>query len=220
MKTEDKPYQDLGNLYLNMDKVGVNDDMVHSFPQLKKWKEFKDFGGTPAGELHKDKTIKYINVFYSPGSKLIKSHKTNLVARKEEAALIAGFDLSKPKEAEKVRSDLFAFKSRSIFEMVMVFIKNQPGKDYVWESITSREQFYWELQTTVLEPLTGDDENKRIASMEKKSKLFNAKEEQRQALKGLYKEFFGDDFELEQVFKSDELMLTTPEEIATIARAF
>lgn len=220
MKPEEKPYQELGNLYLNMEKLGKNEDMINAFPQLRKWKEFVNFGGTPAGELHKDKTIRYINIFYSPGSKLTKTHKTNVVARKEEAATIAGFNLKDEKESEKVRNDLFGFKSKSIFAMVMLFVKNQPGKDYVWESIISREQFYWELQSTVLEPLTGDDENKRIASMEKKSKLLNAKEEQRQALKGLYKEFFGDDFELEEVFKSDELMLCTPEEIATIPRPF
>ncbi len=219
MKPEDKPYQELGNLYLNMEKLGKNDDMIHAFPQLRKWKEFVDFGGTPEGELHKDKTIRYINIFYSPGSSLIRKHRGNVTARKEEAATIAGFDLGKKTEFEKVQDELFALRSKGVFQMVMRFLILQ--KNHLWDSIIAAEQNYWELYTIGLDPLVNkDDEKKRIESADKKFGLSLKREQIRQMLNGYYKEFFGDDFELEQAFKSDELMLCTPEEIATIPRPF
>lgn len=210
--------EDLGHLFLNMEGVTENEDLINKFSQLKKWPEFYEFEGTPGGELNRNKLIRYINILYSPGSRLIKKHKNNLLARKEDAAHFAGFDLKKKDEREKVEMDLFQVKNEKVLKMIMRFIILQ--KNPLWSSIVTTESAFYEYQEIILDPLSKEDEKKRTDAAKNKSVLMDECDKMLVRLKGYYQEFFGDDIDLQQAYKDTELMLTSPEEIATINRRF
>lgn len=210
--------EDYGNLFLPIQEFGENEDVLFRLPHLKKWQEFADFGGTPAGELNRDKVFRYINLLYSSGSKLIRKHRNNLNARKEEAALAAGFDLKKKSERDKVEKDLFQVKNEKVLKMIMRFLILQ--KNPLWSSIVTTESAFYEYQEIILDPLSKEDEKKRTDAAKNKSVLMEECDKMLTRLKLYYQEFFGDDTDLHQAYKDTELILTSPEEIATVNRKF
>lgn len=213
-----KEKEDYGNLFLPIEEFGENEDILFRLPHLKKWTEFSGFGGTPVGELNRDKVFRYINLLYSSGSRLIWKHRNNLQARKEEAAQIVGFDLKKKSDREKIENDLFKIKNEKILKMIMRFLILQ--KNPLWSSIVTTESAFYEYQEIILDPLSKEDEKKRTDAAKNKSVLMDECDKMLIRLKGYYQEFFGDDVDLHQAYKGTELVLTSPEEIATINRKF
>ncbi len=213
-----KEKEDYGNLFLPIQELGENEDVLFRLPHLKKWSEFSDFGGTPDGELNRDKVFRYVNLLYSSGSRLIRKHRNNLNARKEEAALAAGFDLKKKSERDKVEKDLFQVKNEKVLKMIMRFLILQ--KNPLWSSIVTTESAFYEYQEIILDPLSKEDEKKRTDAAKNKSVLMEECDKMLSRLKLYYQEFFGDDADLHQAYKDTELILTSPEEIATVNRKF
>jgi hypothetical protein len=213
-----KEKEDYGQLFLPIQDFAENEDILFKLPHLRKYKEFEDLEGTPKGELNRDKVIRYVNLLYSSGSKLIRKHKHNLPARKEEAAIAAGFDLKKKAIREQVENDLFKIRNEKILKLIMRFLILQ--KNLLWTSIVTTESAYYEYQEIILDPLGKEDEKKRTDAAKNKSVLMDECDKMLIRLKGYYQEFFGDDIDLQLVYKDTELMLTSPEEIATIERRF
>lgn len=197
---------------------GISGDPMQLSPILRKYEEFSTYGGTPEGLLSRDKVIHYINYMYSAKSPLIKNFKENLMERKNQAARLAGFDMKKNSESEKVVSDLFEMQEAKIFKMIMRFIMIQ--KNTLLSSIVTAEQAFYEFQAIIARPLEGADEKKVTEAAKNKKRLMDDCDEIKTKLKGYYKEFFGDNIDLEAAYKTSDLMLTTPEEIATINRSF
>jgi hypothetical protein len=214
----EKEKEDFGNLFLPIQEFGDNEDVLFRLPHLKKWSEFCDFGGTPDGELNRDKVFRYMNLLYSSGSKLINTHRHNLGARKEEAAIKAGFDLKKKGIRDQVQHDLFEVKNPKILKMIMRFLILQ--KNPLWSSIVTTEQCHAEYQLIIMDPLSPEDEKKRTDAAKNKAFLMAECDKMLIRLKGYYKDLFGDDDDLQEAYKNTDLMLTSPEEIATINRRF
>lgn len=213
-----KEKEDYGQLFLPIQDFPENEDILFRLPHLKKWPEFADFGGTPAGELHKEKVFRYINLLYSTGSKLINTHRHNLAARKEEAAIVAGFNLKQKAIREHVVHDLFEVRNPAILKMIMRFLILQ--KNPLWSSIVTTEQCFAEYQEIIMDALSRDDEKKRTDAAKNKAFLMTECDKMLIRLKASYKELFGDDDDLQLAYKNTDLMLTSPEEIATINRKF
>lgn len=213
-----KDKEDYGQLFLPIQDFEENEDILFRLPHLKKWSEFAEFGGTPAGELNRDKVFRYMNLLYSSGSKLINTHRHNLGARKEEAAILAGFDLKKKTIKEKVQNDLFEVRNPNILKMIMRFLILQ--KNPLWSSIVTTEQCFSEYQEIIMDALSRDDEKKRTDAAKNKAFLMTECDKMLVRLKSSYKELFGDDDDLQLAYKNTDLMLTSPEEIATINRKF
>lgn len=213
-----KEKEDYGQLFLPIQDLAENEDILFRFPHLKKWSEFDDFGGTPEGELNRDKVFRYTNLLYSSGSKLIRKHKHNLVARKEEAAIIAGFDLKKKSLKDKVQNDLFEVRNQKVLKIIMRFLILQ--KNPLWSLIVTTEQCFYEYQEIIMGALFEEDEKKKGDAAKNKAFLMAECDKMSLRLKGYYKDLFGDDEDLLNAFKDTDLMLTSPEEIATINRRF
>lgn len=77
--------------------IGVN--VMDAYPLLEKLSGFEyDFEGYPNPRMDKNKTIRYINYYYSKGSPLSERYK-DYKQRKAAAAIIAGFE-SSPKTGD------------------------------------------------------------------------------------------------------------------------
>lgn len=213
-----KEKEDYGQLFLPLQDFEAKDDVLFRLPHLAKWPEFFEFGGTPAGELNRDMVFRYMNLLYSSGSKLINTHRHNLAARKEEAATVAGFDLKKKAIREQVQNDLYEVRNPAILKMIMRFLILQ--KNPLWSSIVTTEQCHAEYQLIIMDPLSPEDEKKRTDAAKNKAFLMSESDKMLLRLKGYYRELFGDDDDLQLAYKNTDLMLTSPEEIATINRKF
>lgn len=212
-KIKDDEYRDL---FLKIHEV--KGDPMQLSPVLRKYEEFTSYGGTPEGLLNRDMVIRYINYMYSEKSPLIKTYKDNLIERKNQAAKLAGFDMKNNKEAERVLEEVFNMREEKIFKMIMRFIMIQ--KNTLLSSIVTAEQMFYEFQTILMQELATIDEKKRTDAAKNKTLLMEDCDKIRDRLKGYYKEFFGDNKDLEETYKLSDMVLTTPEEIATIPRKF
>ena len=107
----------------------AGNDIVSNFKQLNRHSEFISY---PLSEK-RDKLIRCINILYSAKSPLIKLYKDDLQVRKEESAILAGFDPKNKSEWEWVTENLFMFKTSpvtkdQILSMVVRFLIIQNNK--------------------------------------------------------------------------------------------
>jgi len=212
-KNSKLPDDEFKDLFLKIHNIAG--DPLQLSPSIRKYEEFTSYGGTPEGMLNRDKVIHYINYMYSERSPLIKNFRDNLGERKLNAAKMAGFD-SKEINGDKVKDELFDLKEEKVFKMIMTFIKIQ--KNTLLSSIVTAEQALYEFHGIIAKPLQSTDEKDVTIAAKNKSAILKECDEIRERLKGYYKEFFGDNDDVARVYKSSDLMLTTPEEISTINR--
>ena len=134
-----------------------------------------------------DKLVRYAFVLYDKKSPLIKQ-LTNVAQRKQEAALVAGYDLVK--DADRIQK-LYDFLDEDLRLLVMEFLREQ--NDMYWSLIVMNEQTFYENQKTILTKLTVvRDDKQRVDAMNAKGKLLEECHIIAERTEGYYQKVYGD----------------------------
>lgn len=169
------------------------------FPKMKMFKSF---------ELADDQMIAYVLYMYDQNTPL-KEQFPDLKIRKEQAANLSGYSLSKD---DKFLHDLFFFVSERLVQMVDEFLRKQNNR--IWSMIVSNEQTFFEYQTKLLSPVEGDRDKDILQALQIKSKIMDDLNTINDRLDSYYMKLYGEDQELLKVIKADKRL--TPEFIANL----
>ena len=165
-------------------------------------KMFKSF------ELADDQMIAYVLYMYDQNTPL-KEQFPDLKIRKEQAAILSGYSLTKD---DKYLHDLFFFVSEKLVQMVDEFLRKQNNR--IWSMIVSNEQTFFEYQTKLLSPVEGDRDKDILQALQIKSKIMDDLNTINDRLDSYYMKLYGEDQELLKVIKADKRL--TPEFIANL----
>jgi hypothetical protein len=133
------------------------------------------------------KLIRYAFVLYDKNSPLVKQH-SNLIVRKMEAALAAGYDLEQNKE---LLNRLYDFQDIHLQHLVIEFLKDQ--NDLYWCLIVSNEQTFFEYQKALLgEVSLFTFDREKLAALQIKAKIMEDSDKIAERLEAYYTKVFGD----------------------------
>lgn len=155
------------------------------FPELFKHDEFKRLSRKGKWE----ELACYICLLYDYRSDLLEEYPSDLKARKEAAAITAGFERDKKGEFPKRIQDVMDMKDEDATNAILRFLKVQ--KHQVWVEIVVCEEELQQYQKIRFKALDEKDED-IYGSAKKKDTLLEASEKRRKQLKELYTEFYGD----------------------------
>lgn len=177
----------------------VKGPLKKAFPKMKMFKSF---------ELADDQMIAYVLYMYDQNTPL-KEQFPDLKIRKEQAAILSGYSLTKD---DKFLHDLFFFISEKLVQMVDEFLRKQNNR--IWSMIVSNEQTFFEYQTKLLSPVEGDRDKDILQALQIKSKIMDDLNTINDRLDSYYMKLYGEDQELLKVIKADKRL--TPEFIANL----
>jgi hypothetical protein len=177
----------------------VKRPLKKAFPKMKMFKSF---------ELADDQMIAYVLYMYDQNTPL-KEQFPDLKIRKEQAAILSGYSLTKD---DKFLHDLFFFVSEKLVQMVDEFLRKQNNR--IWSMIVSNEQTFFEYQTKLLSPVEGDRDKDILQALQIKSKIMDDLNTINDRLDSYYMKLYGEDQELLKVIKADKRL--TPEFIANL----
>lgn len=177
----------------------VKRPLKKAFPKMKMFKSF---------ELADDQMIAYVLYMYDQNTPL-KEQFPDLKIRKEQAAILSGYSLTKD---DKLLHDLFFFISEKLVQMVDEFLRKQNNR--IWSMIVSNEQTFFEYQTKLLSPVEGDRDKDILQALQIKSKIMDDLNTINDRLDSYYMKLYGEDQELLKVIKADKRL--TPEFIANL----
>lgn len=154
-----------------------------------------------------DRILRYILLMYDKNSPMISAYQ-NLQQRKQAAATIAGFDLSK----EDV-GFLFEFKCDEKYGdpigWIMNFLRYQ--NNLLWCLIVSQEQAFYEFTARVIMPVAGDKDKDILSAVNIKNSIMTSQDEIITRLDKYYRQLSGGDDNLEAAIKTKKRF--TPESV-------
>jgi|TARA_R110002049_G_scaffold3993_6_gene28987 hypothetical protein len=171
----------------------------------KKYPKMKMFSSFQSAD---DKMIAYVLYVYDQNTPM-KEQFPDLKIRKEQSAILAGFDLVK--DNEKLH-DMFFFLSDQLKDMVDEFLRKQNNR--IWSMIVSNEQTFFEYQKKLLSPVEGDRDKDILQALQIKSKIMDDLNTINDRLDAYYQKLYGEDQELLKTIKADKRL--TPEFIANL----
>lgn len=169
------------------------------YPKIKM---FKSFDKAP------ETLIKYVLYMYDQNTPL-KEQFPELKIRKEQAAVLSGYNLVKDNE---VLNDMFFFRNEKLISMADEFLRKQNNR--IWSMIVSNEQTFFEYQTKLLRPVDGDRDKDILQALQIKSKIMDDLNTINDRLESYYMKLYGEDQELLKTIKADKRL--TPEFIANL----
>ena len=188
---------DFNKMFFN--PYGVKGSLLKKYPKLKMFQSFLSAD---------NKLIKYVLLMYDANSPM-KEQFPDLNIRKEQAALLCGYDLVKD---ESLLSTIFFFENDKVTKMVDEFLRKQNNR--VWSMIVSNEQTFFEYQTKLLRPVDGDKDKDILQALQIKSKIMDDLNNINERLESYYMKLYGDDQDLLKTIKADKRL--TPEFIANL----
>ena len=171
----------------------------------KKYPKMKMFSSFQSAE---DQMIAYVLYMYDQNTPM-KEQFPDLKIRKEQAAILSGYDLVK--DNEKLH-EMFFFQSSKIIDMVDEFLRKQNNR--IWSMIVSNEQTFFEYQKKLLSPVEGDRDKDILQALQIKSKIMDDLNTINDRLDSYYMKLYGEDQELLKIIKADKRL--TPEFIANL----
>jgi hypothetical protein len=171
----------------------------------KKYPKMKMFSSFQSAE---DQMIAYVLYMYDQNTPM-KEQFPDLKIRKEQAAILSGYDLVK--DNEKLH-EMFFFQSSKIIDMVDEFLRKQNNR--IWSMIVSNEQTFFEYQKKLLSPVEGDRDKDILQALQIKSKIMDDLNTINDRLDSYYMKLYGEDQELLKTIKADKRL--TPEFIANL----
>lgn len=183
----------------------VEKNLLETIKELRPYHVLLSHQGDPK-RADLDKMVRYIMVLYDKRSPIIKQI-TNIGQRKNEAALVAGYDL---KLDADLLEGLFDFIDTDLQILALQFLKDQ--NDMYWSMIVSNEQTFWEYQRALnarVEVFTGDKQ--KMDALNIKSKLMDECDRITERVEIYYLKVFGDG---EAQVKAKEARGFTPEQMA------
>jgi len=183
-----------------------------AFPSLFKFPEFKRLLQWSQYE----KITKYILVLYDRNTDLLHEFQSDLKARKEAAAIEAGYVKDRDGEWPDEVQGMMDIKNKAVYDAILCFLKIQNHS--VWTNIVVTEQEleefqklrFWSIDTGTRkkpkkkrkakegEEVQEEEEQQGVAQTDvydaakKKDILMEACNERIKVLKNLYQEFYGD----------------------------
>lgn len=157
----------------------VTGPLEQAFPDLFRHDEFKKLLLDKNGQ----RLVKYLVFLYDYNSDLIFEHQTNLVARKDAAALEAGFARGSDDKWPKYLQKVMDMGDKLFVACILRYLKLQ--KNDVWMDIVTTEQELDEFQRMRMTPIKELDDTKQ------KDVLMKACDVRVKHLKNRYTEFFG-----------------------------
>lgn len=184
-----------------------------AFPSLFKFAEFKRLLQWSQWE----KITKYILVLYDRNTDLLHEFQSDLKARKEAAAIEAGYVKDRNGDWPDDIQGMMDIKNKAVYDAILCFLKIQNHS--VWTNIVVTEQEleefqklrFWSIDTGTRkkpkkkkkakegEEIESDDEEQQGVAQtdvydaaKKKDILMEACNERIKVLKNLYQEFYGD----------------------------
>lgn len=188
--------EDFEGMLFNPFKVS---NIMRKYPKLKM---FKTFVGAD------NNLIKYVLYMYDLNTPL-KEQFPDLKIRKEQAAVLSGYDLEKDNEVLK---GIFFFTNTKVISMCDELLRKQNNR--VWSMIVSNEQTFFEYQTKLLSPVDGDRDKDILQALQIKSKIMDDLNTINDRLESYYMKLYGEDQELLKIIKADKRL--TPEFIANL----
>lgn len=137
---------DFKSCILNTIDLPMSTDLMKSFPLLQGLSGFEyDFKDYPNPKVDKNKTIRYINYFYSKGTPLEKDYSV-YKQRKVAAAVLAGFGYNqKTGEFDKKITDMLEGKDPMVNRMIISLLKHNYSTRF--DALMSiRDMFYRALE--------------------------------------------------------------------------
>ncbi len=175
--------------------VEFGQDIVDKLKELQQYEEFARY---PSKD--RNFVIRYVAYAYDPESPFVKNSTSELSKRKEVAADQAGFERNAKtgKFAESVY-EMMDFKNEDVNKMIFCYLRIL--NNYTWVQITTDEQLFWEYTKLLNDPLKNDDEKKLMETANIKGKLREERNKIKQDLDKYYKEFYGDNTDLQEKVK-------------------
>ena len=177
----------------------VKGSLKKKFPKIKMFSSF---------QTAEDQMIAYVLYMYDQNTPM-KEQFPDLKIRKEQSAVLSGYDLVKDNE---ILHDMFFFKSTKVIEMVDEFLRKQNNR--IWSMIVSNEQTFFEYQKKLLSPVEGERDKDILQALQIKSKIMDDLNTINDRLDSYYMKLYGEDQELLKTIKSDKRL--TPEFIANL----
>ena len=157
-----------------------------------------------------EKLIKYVIYMYDKNSPM-RDLFSDINIRKNECAILAGYDLSKH---EKKLTKIFNLTDKDIMEMLYNFLKYQNNK--AWALLTSNEEGLWQYQKELLTPIVDFRQDKeKLQALEVKAKLMNECDMIVKRIENYEEKIFGDDDDIKNKIKQER---TSPESIAYVQK--
>lgn len=179
-------------------KVKPGEFVDKAIPELFKIPEFKALRSSKKHAADFSRVTKYVIYLYDKDSDLIHEFSNNLQARKDAAAVEAGFERHNGKWPKHVQ-DIMDVKDKEVNSAIMAFLRDQ--KHYVWAEICVTSQELDEFQALRFSSVSKKGKNNSdsdiIDAANKKEKLKAACESRIKSLETLYKQFFEDNRELQ-----------------------
>ena len=177
----------------------VKGSLKKKFPKMKMFSSF---------QTAEDQMIAYVLYMYDQNTPM-KEQFPDLKIRKEQSAVLSGYDLVKDNE---ILHDMFFFKSTMVIEMVDEFLRKQNNR--IWSMIVSNEQTFFEYQKKLLSPVEGEKDKDILQALQIKSKIMDDLNTINDRLDSYYMKLYGEDQELLKTIKADKRL--TPEFIANL----
>jgi len=171
----------------------------------KKYPKMKMFSSFQSAD---DQMITYVLYMYDQNTPM-KEQFPDLKIRKEQAAVLSGYNLVKDNE---ILHDMFFFQSSKVVEMVDEFLRKQNNR--IWSMIVSNEQTFFEYQKKLLSPVEVDRDKDILQALQIKSKIMDDLNTINDRLDSYYMKLYGEDQELLKTIKADKRL--TPEFIANL----
>lgn len=197
------PKKDFNNLKYKV--FSVESNILENVKELRPYAVLLSHeGNTKRADI--DKLVRFTMVFYDKKSPLIRSI-SNIGQRKNEAALVSGYDL---KMDADVLEELFDFTDKDLQLLALQFLVDQ--NDMYWSMLQSNWQTFWEYQralNTRIESFNGDKQ--KMDALNVKSKLMDECDKITERVETYLQKVFGDG---EEQVKAKELKSFTPETMA------
>lgn len=169
-------------------------ELDKEYPSLFRHSEFKKLRKLPDWQL----LTKYIVFLYDKKTELAIEFQTDLTARKDAAAMDAGF-LKVNGHWPKNVKDLFSIEDQTVHAAIMCYLRDQ--NNHIWTNIVTTEQELEEFQSLRMKAIKRgkETEDKDIfEAAKKKDLLMEACDTRVKALKGYYLEFYGDHVDVQE----------------------
>jgi len=192
-------------MFVNIMEIPHKTDLLHDpdygIRELLHIKAFVDYS-----KADRNKVIRYILLMHEKKSPLRKEIQ-NVADRKDVAISLSGFGNEDAEDLKRI-DEIKQLSDDKVVDMVIGFLHWQGNR--LVAMIDSNEQTFYEFQRALLEPVTETDDSKKIAAIEKKSKLMAECDKINHRLDGYYSRLYGD----EEIIEVVQQRRHTPESMA------
>lgn len=158
------------------------------FPELFRHPEFLKL---KESALSWEKVVSYILFLYSKETDLLHDHPSDLKARKEAAAMEAGYERNSTGAWPQEIEDIMSIRNLEVTAAIMQWLKIQ--KHAIWTELVITSEELFDFQKLRIKPLDQSDSDKDVyEAAKKKDVLMQACNDRIKVIESLMGQFYGD----------------------------